>query len=190
MHPRLQELQDYLDAQRRILHAAVDAVPTSLRNQAPQPGAWSVAGVVEHLAIAQHRIAGILSSRIAQARTDGVPADGSAHPILPTIDRSTVLHRSTRVAAADPLQPTGLSAEDAWSELERGTQELRSAMASGDGLDLGMVRHPHPRLGSLSLYEWIAFVGAHEARHAEQIRETGAALAGRITASAVAHQTT
>jgi hypothetical protein len=27
----------------------------------------------------------------------------------------------------------------------------------------------------LSLYEWVGFVGAHEARHAEQIREIAAA---------------
>jgi hypothetical protein len=36
---------------------------------------------------------------------------------------------------------------------------------------------PHPALGDQNLYQWIAFVGAHESRHAAQIREIAAALA-------------
>jgi hypothetical protein len=33
------------------------------------------------------------------------------------------------------------------------------------------VSWPHPRFGPLTGYQWIAFSGAHEARHAAQIRE-------------------
>jgi len=33
------------------------------------------------------------------------------------------------------------------------------------------VSAPHPALGAFSGYDWIAFVGAHAARHADQIRE-------------------
>ena len=53
-----------------------------------------------------------------------------------------------------------------------------AAIARGDGLALSQVEHPHPIFGPLNLYQWVAFVGAHEARHAAQIREVGAQLAG------------
>jgi hypothetical protein len=36
---------------------------------------------------------------------------------------------------------------------------------------------PHPALGVLDGYQWLAFVGTHELRHANQIREIGEALA-------------
>jgi hypothetical protein len=72
-----------------------------------------------------------------------------------------------------------LAADAAWEELERGGRAVREAAGAGDGLALGTVYHPHPQFGPLSLYQWIAFVGAHEGRHAAQIRETGEALAKR-----------
>ena len=31
--------------------------------------------------------------------------------------------------------------------------------------------YPHPLFGPLSAYHWFAFIAAHEARHAAQIRE-------------------
>jgi hypothetical protein len=44
-------------------------------------------------------------------------------------------------------------------------------LVAGDGLELGAVTHPHPRFGVFSIYDWMAFLGAHEVRHAEQMRE-------------------
>ena len=44
------------------------------------------------------------------------------------------------------------------------------------GMPLGAVQQPHRILGELNLYEWIAFLGTHEARHAAQIRELAATL--------------
>ncbi|MEA2712972.1 MAG: hypothetical protein QOK27_933, partial [Gemmatimonadales bacterium] len=38
---------------------------------------------------------------------------------------------------------------------------------------LGGLTFSHPLLGSLDLYQWILFVGQHEARHAAQIAELG-----------------
>jgi hypothetical protein len=39
-----------------------------------------------------------------------------------------------------------------------------------------MVSMPHSVFGPSSAYHWFAFVGAHEARHAAQIREIAGAL--------------
>jgi len=50
MHPRTEELLDYLDAQRLVLRAAFDAVPLDARDRPLAAGQWSAAGVVEHLA--------------------------------------------------------------------------------------------------------------------------------------------
>jgi len=61
--------------------------------------------------------------------------------------------------------------ESAWEALESATESLHKMVVSGDGLALDAVSHPHPALGPMSIYQWIAFVGAHEARHAAQIRE-------------------
>jgi len=172
MHPRTRELLEYLDAQRAALRAAFDAVPPDARDQPPAPGQWSAAAVVEHLAIVDARIAKVLSKRIAEGRAAGIGPETSTDPVLPTIDTAMVLNRATRVTAPEVLHPTGLDADAAWAALERATVHVRASVAEGDGLALSTITHPHPLFGPLSLYYWIAFVGAHEARHAAQIRES------------------
>ena len=72
MHPRIRELLEYLDVQRALLTAAFDAVPAGARDRRPAPGEWSAAGVIEHLAIVEQRVAGFTSTLIAAAKTDGV----------------------------------------------------------------------------------------------------------------------
>jgi len=175
MHPRTEELLVYLDQQRAVLRTAFDAVPENARNRSPAPGQWSPTAIVEHLAIVDGRIARLLSKRIAEGREAGLGSESSTDPILPTIDTARLLNRTTRVPAPEVLHPTGLDADAAWAALERSTVELRASVAEGDGLALSTITHPHPLFGPLSLYYWIAFVGAHEARHAAQIRECGEA---------------
>jgi len=171
MQPRTAELLQYLDAQRAVLGAAFAAVPEEARNQPPAPGQWSPVGIIEHLAIVNGRIAKMIVKRAAEARDAGLGPETSTEPILATIDINRVVDRVTRVAAPEVLHPTGLDADTAWAALERSTVAVHEAIANADGLALSEVTHPHPLLGPLSLYAWIAFVGAHEARHAAQIRE-------------------
>ena len=172
MHPRTQELLEYLEAQRAVLRAAFDAVPPAARDKAPAPGQWSAAAVIEHLAIVDGGIARLISKKVAEARASGLGPETSTDPVLPTLAVARVVDRSNRFAAPDAVQPKGLDADAAWEALERATVAVRAAVAEGDGLALDSITHPHPRSGLQSLYYWIAFVGAHEARHAEQIRES------------------
>jgi hypothetical protein len=172
MHPRIQELLDYLDAQRAILRAAFDEVPPDARDRPPAPGQWSPSAIVEHLAIVDGRIAHLLRSKIAKAREEGIGPEASADPILATLGIERVLDRTMRAEAPEMLHPCGLDANAAWNALEQSTLALRDAVAACDGLALSALTHPHPLLGPLSLYQWIAFTGAHEARHAAQIRES------------------
>ena len=178
MHPRTRELLEYLDTQRAELRAAFDAVPLASRDQPPAPGQWSAVAVIEHLAIVDGRISKVLATKIAEGRAAGVGPETSTDAILPSINVGLVLDRTTRVTAPEVLRPTGLDADAAWAALERATVAVRAAVVECDGLALSTITHRHPLFGPLSLYYWIAFVGAHEARHAAQIRES-AQFAGR-----------
>lgn len=171
MHARIRELQDYLDAQRAVLRAAYDAVPEALRDVAPAPGRWSPSNVIEHLAIVEGRVAAALRTRIDEARANHLGPDPSSEPILPLLPLAGIVKRETRVNAPEVACPRGLSASEAWEALERATVTVRSTLAAGDGLDLNQITHPHPIFGPLTVYSWFGFIGAHEARHADQIRE-------------------
>jgi hypothetical protein len=170
-HPRTRELLEYLDAQRAVLRAAFEAVPAPQRDCAPAAGRWSAAGNIEHLAIAEARVSARLSALIAEAKVAGLGAEPSSEPVLPGINVAQVADRQTRSTAPEAIQPTGLSAEAAWDALEEAGKRVREVLNASDGLALGTLSMPHPLFGPLSAYHWLAFVGAHEARHAAQIRE-------------------
>jgi hypothetical protein len=55
--------------------------------------------------------------------------------------------------------------------LEHRRAKFRDLVRSADGLALAKVTAPNRVLGPLDGYQWILFVGAHEARHTGQIRE-------------------
>jgi uncharacterized damage-inducible protein DinB len=172
MHPRTEELLHHLDTQHERLRAAVERVSPDRREVKPSADRWSVAEVVEHLSIVERRLERVFTSKLAEARAAGLGPERDQSPVVGTIDMDRVLDRSRRIRASEGALPSGkLDVGAAWAALERSRQALRDSVAQSDGLALGDVVQPHPVLGPINLYQWIAFVGAHEARHTAQIIE-------------------
>jgi hypothetical protein len=171
LHPRTKELLDYLDSQRDALRIAFEKVPPALREQMPAPGCWSAAGVIEHLAIVEDGVSSRLKQRIEEACREGLGPEVATDPVLPSLTLDHLFDRSARIAAREAVCPTGLPSSAAWSALKRAGDALRQTLIAGDGLALGALTLPHPRLGAQSAYYFFAFVGAHERRHAAQLDE-------------------
>jgi hypothetical protein len=172
MHPRTEELLKHLDSQHERLRRAVDDVPRDKREVKPSAERWSVAEVVEHLSIVETRIARLFSAKLTEARAAGLGRELDESPVVGTIDMDRLLDRTRRVTAAEAALPTGkLDCDAAWAAHERARDAICMSVRGADGLALGDVVHPHPVLGTINLYQWIAFVGGHEARHAAQVME-------------------
>jgi len=178
MHPRIQEILDHLDGQRSSLREAIESVPSALHCRRPVPERWSAAEIVDHLGIVETNITLLLNDRLNAARAAGIGPEHDATSVLPTLDVKKVLDRTLPRVARDAVQPhAGVDMPTAWESLERSRQRLREVVVAADGLALSEVHAPHPAFGTLNLYQWLIFVGAHEGRHAMQIREVAAALA-------------
>jgi DinB superfamily len=180
MHPRIQEVLSYLDARREDLRQAIDAVPAGRRETRPAADRWSAAEVVEHLAMVEGRMArGIFARRIDEARANGVGMERETTSVAASFNADGIVDRRTPRTAPEPVVPLGgKDAETAWTELQQVRAGLRATLTAADGLALGDVRHAHPTLGDMNLYQWALWIGAHEARHAAQIREIAAQLDG------------
>lgn len=175
MHPRLQELRDHLETSRAELIAAVRSVPESRRDRPPSEGRWSVAGILEHLGLVEQRITNMLREEIGVLRSSGDQADSETSSVLAQTDLDRMMDRSAPIAAQSSGHPVrGLG----WAEARAGLDETRGRLievvAGAEGLDLSARSSPHRVFGDLTLYQWIALVGAHERRHAAQIREIAA----------------
>lgn len=184
MNPRLEEVFNYLDTERRELRAAVDLVPAELRDQQPGPDRWSVAQVLQHLVIIEKRIGMGMTKWVADAKTAGVGPESETSSVLNSLDLALIADRSRRRNAPEEARPNGeLDAASAWTALEQTRAALRAGVVPGDGMALGEVIQPHPVLGPINLYQWLLFVGSHETRHTGQVREIAAELnAGANTA--------
>lgn len=177
LHPRTREVLEHLDTYHAQLMDAIDAVPAALRDREPAPGRWSVAGVLEHLAIVNESIAARLSTALAVAREAGLAAEGDESSILHRLDIAAIVDRGRPRTASPRSQPgADVGSDAALAHYERSHTQVCDLVQEYDGLAIGDVVAPHPAFGDLDMYQWLLFVGAHEGRHADQIREIGDAL--------------
>jgi hypothetical protein len=180
MHPRIEELLAYLEVRRTALREAVDAVPVARRGERPEPGRWSVAEVLEHLALVEGRFKTVLAGTLADAKARGLAAERDTSPIVGTYNVAPMLDRSSKREAPDVVLPTGADWQTAWTMLEDTRRSFLDVFLAGDGLALGDVVYTHPRLGSQNLYQWGVLMGGHEARHTEQVHEIAASLNSQV----------
>jgi hypothetical protein len=181
MHPRISELLQCTDRQRIELRSTVDEIPAARHASVPPAGGWSIVGILEHLSIVEGRVTALVRRKAAELRMFGGPPETDPSPILPRLGLDRFRNRAIRIEAPDAVKPTvGMTFDHAWDALDRSRRDFREAVLAVDGYALETVTAPHPVFGSIDLYTWIAFVGAHEARHTDQIREIGASLGDAV----------
>jgi hypothetical protein len=180
MHPRIQELIDYLDRERQYLGEVIAEFPAAHAETKPAPDVWSAADVVHHLAIIEQRIGALIAARIAEARGAGVAPDSATDPIVPTIRVSHILDRTQRIRNPRGDPQTALPMDAAIAALDQARRDFKATLRADDLPDLSQISAPHPAFGPLNGYEWVAFTAAHTRRHADQI----SALAMTFTALA------
>jgi hypothetical protein len=172
MHPRIRELLDYAQLQRVGLFTAVSLVPEALRDRRVDADTWSAAEVLEHLYRVESGVARLLARSVQRAKAAGLEPENDVRSVLGSLDELRLTERGERVPAPEPVRPRGeLSATQGIAALEESRRALVTALEAADGLALGRITHSHPLIGPLNLYQWVLFVGQHEARHAGQLRD-------------------
>ena len=70
MQPRITEVLTYLDTRRAALESTLAEVQPALRELRPSPESWSVAEVIQHLALTEGRVTEVVAhciDRVLQA---------------------------------------------------------------------------------------------------------------------------
>lgn len=185
MHPRTTEVLSYFEAQHAVLQQAIAAIPPAYHAKRPAPDRWSIAEVLAHVAIVEHFIVQLLRAKLEAARARGLGPERDTSPVVRTFDIDRVHDRSRRVEAVpEVFPPADADAPAAMKSIAEAHGALRALIASVDGLALGEVSAPNPVLGPLNVYQWVAFLGGHEARHVGQIMEAARELGAPIAVTA------
>ena len=157
------------------IHARLKEVIANLRDEQlaflPDGEKWTIAHIIEHIAIVKDGMAKISAKLLAQAQSVGKQADGSAF-LTENFTKKAAEARQLKFEAPDRVQPTGnLSIGESLAKMEESSQALEKLRPLFESVECSDFKFPHPFMGELSAHEWLALVGGHEARHLAQIEK-------------------
>jgi hypothetical protein len=164
------EIVENLERSRQEFIAAVAGLTEAQANIRPDPARWSVLDCVEHVATVEERFLGWLTAaqKLEAPRVDKEKEAGLM---------ARVPDRSTRVKAPEAVVPNGRFKTLAQALEQFNAGRTRSVQFAEDRCDdLYCLASEHPRFGPVNGVELLIITAGHSRRHAEQIRETRAAL--------------
>jgi hypothetical protein len=134
------------------------------------PDRWSVAEVLEHIALSEEFLFENTSQKVMQAPSGEADRDVKAGD---TAVLAVIPDRSQKAQAPEPLHPTGRwtpkEALDEFSQRRARTVEfLKSTPDLRDHVVDSPIGQP------LDAYQWILFISAHSERHTKQMLEVKA----------------
>ena len=162
------EIYEDLDSTRARLLGAVEPLTDEQHAFRTSSERWNVAEIVEHLSIVEGRVARMLGVMLAKMEPTSARSEGSP---FETVSLAEFVERSRteKYQAPDEIRPKGAALQDSLARLRESRDALRELRARVERVDGTRARFPHPVWGPLDLYQWLAFVGAHEQRHLAQI---------------------
>ena len=137
-------------------------------NKKPAPDQWSIKQLLEHLYLMEATITKTIKKQLAF----GEVVSTDEKPIEFTVRRGTKVDAPAYVFPSEEYS-TLAALKEKLAATHKGLFEIANNTADEK---LQEKAFPHPAFGQLNLKQWIPFVGYHEMRHIEQIREVKASL--------------
>ncbi|WP_301108046.1 DinB family protein [Sporosarcina sp.] len=151
------------DQAREELYKQVSQLSDEQINQKPSEGRWSIKQLLQHLYLMEGGVAKTIQSQLASDKQK----QAQDKPIELTVNRSTKVKAP---AFAVPTEEFA-SLEELQAKLSATHETLRQLSENTTEEQLEVKSYPHPVFGEMNLKQWIPFVGYHELRHIEQIKE-------------------
>ncbi|MGI8314757.1 DinB family protein [Halobacillus mangrovi] len=157
-----------LDEKRDHVLSFVEEISLDEAKKKPSEDRWSILEVLEHLFLMEQ----LIVHQIEQALKRGDQQQTSDKPIHQTTNRKY------KVEAPESVQPKGQfkNLEDAKEGLKKTREATLFLIHNKDTETLKNRVFPHPAFGEMNLAQWIEFIGWHEIRHLDQMKEVKAQL--------------
>jgi hypothetical protein len=171
-----------LDRVHEKLMAIVAPLDEGVFAQSPAAGSWSVAQIIQHLALVEDRVIKDLEKQVSRPRRKV----SFVRRFIPTSIVSSRLLRAKAPKAVDPESKVGATetAEvpgkaNAIANYNRARNDLKTLCATHGKDRFRQIVFKHPLLGEIDGVATVSFVGYHEQRHYKQIRDVLQKLGGR-----------
>lgn len=160
-------LQD-LDHSLARLTALVAQLAPEIADAPGIDGTWSIAGIVEHLAVTERG----MNLRLRKSLSSP-PADADA--LTATYGKDDIIAQRVAVRVSTIEAPEAVRPQDRYGKWPGPWTALQEARAQNVDLitkeseRLATLIFPHPALGPLHGLQWMRFFAAHMLRHCDQI---------------------
>ncbi|WP_173917359.1 DinB family protein [Halobacillus sp. Marseille-Q1614] len=153
-----------IEEKRRKLFSFTDELTNEEANKKPEADKWSILEILEHLYLIEKSI----TYQISRTLENKEPNSAKEKPINRT------LNREYKVEAPEELKPAGQfkTLNEAREALKKTREALLFLVHNKDEETLKEYSFPHPAFGDLSAAQWVEFIGWHELRHLDQMKET------------------
>lgn len=148
---------------REELLSLVNELTDEQLNTRIEEGSWSIAQVLEHLYLLEKSVTNLIQRKLKSDTTKPVVNKPLKH----------TLNRSLKIDAPSFLEPHEefLSLEKAKGMLEESREGFVRSFEGVERSFLEQKSYVHPIFGDLNLAQWVEFIGLHEQRHMDQIKE-------------------
>ena len=135
----------------------------------PDGEKWTIAEIVEHIAIVQDGMTKISAKLLTKAQAAGKSSDGAAR-LSENFAAKAAEAATLKFEAPDRVRPTGnQTIKESLQKMDESREELEKLRPLFESVECSDYKFPHPFMGDLTAHEWLALIGGHEARHIRQI---------------------
>ena len=130
---------------------------------------WTIAQIVEHIAMVDGSTLRICAKLLSKAEAAGRSAEGDVEISDAFMHKSREI-ATMKVQAPDVVQPSGdRSIAESLAQLDENAVQLETMRPMFETVDGTGFKFPHPFFGDISAQEWLTLKGGHELRHIKQI---------------------
>ena len=163
--------QKYLEQTREGVIAATQGLSEAQLKFKAGPDRWSIAEVLEHIALAEDYLFGNVKQNIMKAPAGPANRDTAK---LDAVILAAVPDRTQKRQAPGPLVPTGRwTPAQALAHFEQSRATTIQFLQSTPDLR-DHVSSNNPLQQPMDAYQWLLFIAAHSERHTKQIAEVKA----------------
>jgi hypothetical protein len=145
-------------------------MPPEKTSVLPDGERWTIAQVLEHVAMVDEGTVKICAKLLKKAQEAGQTYDGQVVISDKFLQKGAEI-ATMKVEAPSFVQPSaGKSVTESLAKLDETAESLNEMRPLFESVDGTAFKFPHPFFGDITAQEWLALKGGHEMRHLKQIQ--------------------
>lgn len=169
---RYESIADIYSANQKIdesFHNSLGTITDAEAHAEVEGEKWTIAALVEHVAIVELNMVKICAKLSAAAKESGKASDGS-FAVSPNFVEKSVEIADLKLEAPEFVRPIGgVPIAESLEKLKASSADLEAMRPIIESFDLSESQFPHPFIGNMTAAEWLLIAGRHKMRHIRQI---------------------